>query len=178
MLTFELSSSNSTYSIRAILQHNQDQCRTNLDQWNRMSIKKRRPTLYNFSPLRELSLLIGHALNVSLDTFPFPTPLTSLELKIRYLLETQENLTTCLLLERLTTEACEMDCAILCWINMDCNNQPAPLPLRALTLRHVPFRQCYLENLLLFTPTLKEPTLMTPDWAHCPEYNLKGLWTT
>lgn len=146
--------------------------------WTTTAQPRMMPTLFNFTPLRELNIYIDFNHGKTLNTFPFPASLTSLSITVRSAFYSEFDLSrilkSCTLLENLFVETYETPGVTLTWttpFNSITTATPTSttittgataltasqsLPLQSLVLSHVMLAQSYLENLLPHTPNLKE----------------------
>jgi hypothetical protein len=166
-----------TINIRAILGRYQRDYQRHLEQRNQIAINKQKPSLYSFNSLESINIHVGVQYEITIDSIPFPSSLTSLELSFNYSRASGENLgkimKTCPLLEILSVEVVERARQPLDWMTLDQDLQPKPLPLQRLKLRNVNFDQDHLENLLSFAPRIKSLKLMGMSSYLGPEYD----WT-
>ncbi|KAF9097527.1 hypothetical protein BGX23_008605 [Mortierella sp. AD031] len=165
-------------SPRDLLVRHQEEYQRQLEQRNCIPIDKRQPTLYNYSPLRELKIQVAVQYETTIDSIPFPPSLTSLNLVFINSRTSSEDLgkiiRRCTLLEHLSIVAEQSLGQNLLWTALEHDSQ-APLPLRSFTLRNISFSQFDLENMLSFTSRLKSLELMSMDSQTFPGYNWTGL---
>ncbi|KAG0381250.1 hypothetical protein BGX24_000021 [Mortierella sp. AD032] len=140
-----------------------------------------RRLLYKFSLLRELVLRISFNLDDTLNTFPYPATLTSLDLDLMFptpttIVDLDPILQSCPLLEVLTVKANRVSGHWMVWTILeqhDRQGQDHHLRLRSLILKNIGFPQPQLENVLHFTPALKVLKLMSMEEDNCWTYD----WT-
>ncbi|OAQ36812.1 hypothetical protein K457DRAFT_131951 [Linnemannia elongata AG-77] len=135
------------------------------------------PTLYDFTPLRELNLFINFNHGKSLNTFPFPPSLTKLSIALRFAFYSESDLSRivrrCPLLESVSVETYATPGVTLTWSTPFEPKEIQSLPLRSLVLSHASFAQDHLENLLPHAPDLKELKLKGMRWTAGGNYD----WT-
>lgn len=131
------------------------------------------PTVYDFTPLREMELFVWYYHSDSIEWFPFPSTLYSLTIKFNHAhyttIDLQGILEKCPTLERLRIELhgppvilSSSGCRLTSNIHP---SRRQSLSLRSLILCGVGFDQGELESLLLLTPKLKDLQLKAMLWS-------------
>ncbi|KAK3819338.1 MAG: hypothetical protein JOS17DRAFT_756226 [Linnemannia elongata] len=144
-------------NIRNVIVESQEEYRKQLEKRNQDASHKQKPSIYSFSPLREMIIDIANYINGSFDTFSLPETLTNVTLHIRSSGNASFNfsriLRHCPLLEMLSIEAIICDNISLTW------DEPMTprrdLALRSFTLYQVSVRHAELERLLSSALRLK-----------------------
>ncbi|KAG9072960.1 hypothetical protein KI688_000741 [Linnemannia hyalina] len=133
------------------------------------------PTVYSFTPLREMELFVWYSHTDSFEWFPLPSSLVSLRIGFSYAhyttIDLQGILEKCPALERLCIEShgspvILSDAAPRLKSTIKDASQLPPLSLRSLVLCGIGFAQEDLETLLLLTPNLKELQLRSMLWSN------------
>ncbi|KAF9545733.1 hypothetical protein EC957_010596 [Mortierella hygrophila] len=150
-------------NFRNIISISQEEYRKQSKKRSQTPANKLKPTIYTFSPLREMVIDIRSYLSDPFDAFPYPQTLTKIALHIRSSGSQHLNfswiLSRCSLLEVLIVEAQHTDRLCLLW-----DEPTAPqesLALRSLTLNHTIIDQARLEYLLTSSPHLKALKLIS-----------------
>ncbi|KAK3819428.1 MAG: hypothetical protein JOS17DRAFT_756414 [Linnemannia elongata] len=133
------------------------------------------PTLYGFTPLREMELFVWYCHTDSLEWFPFPSSLVNLTIGFSYthhtIIDLQRIFEKCPALERLHIESHAppvilSDAAPRLKSTIRDASPLPPLSLQSLVLGGIGFAQEDLETLLLLTPNLKELQLRAMLWRN------------
>ncbi|KAG9072883.1 hypothetical protein KI688_000664 [Linnemannia hyalina] len=155
-----------------IVNSSQDEFQKQSKKRSRTPAHKLKPTIYTFSPLREMVIDIRSYPSGPFNAFPYPQTLTNIALHIRSSgsqhLNLSRILSQCSLLEVLIVEAQHTDRLYLLW------DEPTvpqgSLALRSLTLNHATIDHDRLEYLLTSSPHLKALKLisMASSRLHLP----------
>ncbi|KAK3806253.1 MAG: hypothetical protein JOS17DRAFT_767737, partial [Linnemannia elongata] len=137
-------------------------------------------TLYNFAPLRELVLYNAFCHSTFIDSFPIPSSLTRLTIKVGYSHYAECDLgkiiSRCPLLEYFCADTIGTS-GILCHLSPFDSSTTPSLPLRSLVLYNATLSQLELEILLRLTPDLKELKLKAMLWHEGKPYDWTRLFT-
>ncbi|OAQ34414.1 hypothetical protein K457DRAFT_14252 [Linnemannia elongata AG-77] len=146
----------------------------------RTSTSTTSPTLYNFTPLRELVLYTAFCHETFIDSFPIPSSLTRLTIKVGYShhaeCDLSKILSRCPLLEYFCADTFGTSGIRFQLSQFDSTTTPR-LPLRSLVLHNAAISQFELEALLRLTPDLKELKLMAMLRYEGEPYNWTWLFT-